>query len=320
MPQTLDWFERERATLFLAPMAGFTDSAMRALCKERGADVLVSEFVMANAVLAADEESTLWKLLAFTEYERPIGLQLFGADPILMADAARALEERFRPDFIDLNCGCPSPKIVAQNAGSSLLKDLPLAEKIMRAMVDAVPNTPVTAKIRTGWDDGSIVAAEAAKILEGAGASAIAVHGRTKARGYSGDADWQTIGAVVNSVKIPVVGNGSVGGDYPIHILRETGVAGIMVGRAALGNPWIFENLRAELDGRIPPPPPTPAERLKVMLNYARELEKRGETLPRMRPKLKPFAVGMRGVRKLRRDIDETDTLATLENRIKNLE
>ena len=306
--------------LLLAPMAGFTDSAMRRLCKKYGADLLVSEFVMANAVIQANEDSAVWKILSFTENERPIGLQLFGADPKMMADAAAVLNARFQPDFIDLNCGCPAPKIVSQDAGSALLKDLPLAAKIMRAMVDAVPRTPVTAKIRIGWDNMKIIAVEAAKIFEDAGASAIAVHGRTKMQGYSGDADWRVIENVVKNVKIPVIGNGSIGGDYPVKTMRDTGVAGIMVGRAALGNPWIFARLRAELDGNTTPEHPSASERLNTMLDYARELERSGETVSKMRPRLKPFAAGIRGVRKLRREIDRTDNLAELENLISNLE
>jgi len=320
MSQAPKWFVRNRVALFLAPMAGFSDGAMRRLCRKSGADAFVSELVMANAVLGADNGSDVWKILSFTENERPVGLQLFGADPKMMADAATVLEDRFHPDFIDINCGCPAPKIVSQRSGSALLKDLPLAAQILRTMVASVPNTPVTAKIRTGWDENNIVAVEAAKILEDAGAAAIAVHGRTKAQGYSGDADWRLIESIVKSVKIPVVGNGSIGGGYPVKIMRETGVAGIMVGRAALGNPWIFARLRAELEGRTPQEPPSPPERLKIMLDYARELEKSGETLPKMRPKLKPFALGMRGVRKLRHDIDETHDLAALEILVKNLE
>jgi tRNA-dihydrouridine synthase B len=319
MSQNLQWINSDHIALILAPMAGFTDGTFRRLCRNAGADAVVSEFVMANAVLEADESSEIFKTLSFTEDERPMGLQLFGADPKMMADAAKKLEERFHPDFIDLNCGCPSPKIVAQNAGSALLKNLPLAAKILKSMAEAVPNTPVTAKIRIGWDEDHIVAVEAAKFLEDAGASAIAIHGRTKLQGYSGDADWNEIAKVVKCVKIPIIGNGSIGGTYPVKTLRETGVFGIMVGRAALGNPWIFSKLRAELDGKPSPEDPAPALRLKAMLDYASELEKSGEKLSKMRPRLKTFAVGMRGVRKLRRAIDETDNLETLKNLTDNL-
>jgi tRNA-dihydrouridine synthase B len=300
-------------------MAGFTDSPMRRMCRRCGADVVVSEFVMANAILGAGDDSQIWKILSFTEGERPVGLQLFGPDPELMAAAAQKLEARLHPDFIDLNCGCPSPKIVGQNAGSALMKDLPRMEQIARAMVCAVPHTPVTAKIRTGWDSESIVAVEAAKRLEGAGVSALSVHGRTRAQGYGGDADWNVIGEVVKSVKIPVVGNGSVGGIYPVACIRDSGVAGAMVGRAALGNPWVFTQLRSALDGLPAPLPPTPKERITAMLEYARELRADGEDIPGLRAKLKTFIRDMRGARAARHALDEAATIEQLERLVETI-
>jgi nifR3 family TIM-barrel protein len=298
-------------------MAGFTDVMFRGLCKKCGADVMVSEFVMCNAVMEAGPESRIWKMLAIPDDQRPMGLQIFGADPELMARAAQKLVDGMRPDFIDINFGCPAPKVVCQNAGSALMKDLPLMAKVAHAVVGAVPGTPVTAKMRLGWSSGRIVAVEAAKALEAEGVAALAVHGRTREQGYSGDADWQRIGEVARAVKIPVIGNGSVDGDYPMATIRDSGVAGVMVGRAALGNPWIFERLRAEFDGLPVPEPPTPETRLASMLDYTRQLVESGETYAHVRPKLKPFTLGIRGGRKLRGEMDRIKTLPELEALLK---
>lgn len=304
--------------LFLAPMAGFTDTAFRGICKRFGADVMVSEFVMCNAIMEAGADSRIWKMLSFPEEQRPMGLQIFGADPVLMARAARSIADRMRPDFIDINCGCPAPKIVCQNAGSALMKDLPLMARIAKAVVSAVPEIPVTAKMRTGWSSGRIVAVEAAKILEGEGITAIAVHGRTREQGYSGDSDWNLIGEVAHAVQIPVIGNGSIDGDYPADKILQSGVSGVMVGRAALGNPWIFGRLRAAIDGKPCPEAPAFAERLSVMLDYARELLLGGDEFTRARPKLKPFTLGIPGARKLRHEMDSVKTLTELESRLED--
>jgi nifR3 family TIM-barrel protein len=248
-------------------MAGYTDSPFRRLCKEQGADVLVTEFANAEGLVRGTE--AVWQDLYFTEAERPLGVQLFGADPALMAEAARRVVARLRPDFIDINYGCPADKVTCANAGSSLLRDLPLLEKIASAVVGAV-NIPVTAKIRLGWDERSIVAPEAAQRLEGAGICALAVHGRTKEQGYRGGADWAVIAAVAEAVTIPVIGNGSVDApEMAARQRRETSLAGLMVGRAALGYPWIFREIKAGLAGEPPPPAPTLAERWGAMLRYA---------------------------------------------------
>ena len=253
--------------MYLAPMAGFTDSPFRRLCKEHGADVLVTEFANAEGLVRGTE--AVWRDLYFTEAERPLGVQLFGADPALMAEAARRVVARLRPDFIDINYGCPADKVTCANAGSSLLRDLPLLEKIAAAVVGAV-NIPVTAKIRLGWDERSIVAPEAARHLAGAGICALAVHGRTKEQGYRGGADWAVIASVAEAVAIPVIGNGSVDApEMAARQRRETALAGLMIGRAALGYPWIFREIKAGLAGEPRPPAPTLTERWGTMLRYA---------------------------------------------------
>jgi len=268
-PSRLPWLGAGRFPLYLAPMAGFTDSPFRRLCKEQGADVLVTEFANADGLVRGTER--VWEDLYFTAAERPLGVQIFGGDPALMAEAARMVVAKLQPDFLDLNYGCPADKVTCRNAGSSLLRDLPLLEEIANAVVRAV-EIPVTAKIRLGWDERSIVAPEAAKRLAGAGVCALAVHGRTKEQGYRGGADWGVITAVAEAVEIPVIGNGSV--DTPEMAARlrsETRLAGLMVGRAALGYPWIFREIKAGLAGEPEPPAPSLAERWAAMLRYADE-------------------------------------------------
>jgi len=262
----LPWFGAGQFPLYLAPMAGFTDSPFRRLCKAQGADVLVTEFANADGLVRGADR--VWNDLYFAATERPLGVQIFGGDPDLMAEAARRIEARLHPDFIDINFGCPAKKVTCRNAGSSLLLDLPLLEEIAASIVRAVA-TPVTAKIRIGWDEHSIVAVEAARRLEGAGVSALAVHGRTKEQGYRGGADWGVITAVANVVAIPVVGNGSVDSpEMAARLRNETKLAGLMVGRAALGYPWIFREIKAGLAAQPRPPIPTLAERWTAMLTY----------------------------------------------------
>ena len=187
----LPWFTNGRFPLYLAPMAGVSDKIFRQLCKERGADVLVTEFVSAEGVFRRNARTRGY--LEFDAIERPIGVQLFGGNAEHMAEAAKQVVDWVQPDFIDLNFGCPVNKVVAKNGGSALLKDCPTLGKVVEAVVKAVSPLPVTAKIRTGWDDATINAIEVARILESLGIAAIAVHGRTRAQGYSGVADWELI-------------------------------------------------------------------------------------------------------------------------------
>lgn len=322
-------FRAGRVPLCLAPMSGFTDVVFRALCKEQGADVLVSEFLQSEPLVRSRERT--WRDAEFTPEQRPAGIQIFGAVPASMAEAARLLETRLRPDFIDLNFGCPARKVVEQNAGSGLLKDLPLMEKIARAVVSAVPATPVTAKIRLGWDSRSIVAVEAARRLEDAGVRVLAVHGRTRAQGYSGEADWEKIGEVARAVKIPVVGNGDVrDAETAVRRVRESGVAGLMVGRGALGNPWIFSRIRSALaaagfgDARegaagtdFYAEKPPRAVVFSAMLRYAEELARtRGaagaENVRWLLARLHPFTCGVPGGKAVRARLSSCGSLDDL--------
>src|SRR6195256_3941023 len=222
---TLPWFSG--FPLYLAPMAGVSDKIFRQFCKERGADVLVTEFVSAEGVFRRNERTR--EYLDFDECERPIGVQLFGGNAEHMAEAAKHVVDWVRPDFIDLNFGCPVNKVVAKNGGSALLKDCPTLTAVAEAVVHAVAPIPVTAKIRIGWDTDSINAPRVAHILEDTGVLALAVHGRTRAQGYSGAADWGVISEVVAAVSIPVIGNGDLATAADVaKRRRETGIAGAM--------------------------------------------------------------------------------------------
>jgi nifR3 family TIM-barrel protein len=245
----LPWFGPGKFPLYLAPMARHTDVAFRQLCKEQGADVMVTEFVQSEALVR--DNAKAWEMVDFTEGQRPMGVQIFGATPASMAKAARLVCDRMRPDFLDLNFGCPAHKVIEQNAGSGLLRCTPLLYDLVKAVKDAIPDVPLTAKMRLGWDHSTIVAVEVAGRLEALGVEALAVHGRTKEQGYSGEAHWGWIAQVAAAVEIPVVGNGDVkDGASALVRRREAGVSGLMIGRAALGNPWIFGQIKAALEGR----------------------------------------------------------------------
>ena len=313
----LPWFENGRFPLYLAPMAGFTDSVFRRLCREEGADVLVTEFVLADAILFGHARA--WEAVAFTTEERPVGVQIFGSSPENMAAAARLIVDRVRPDFVDLNFGCPAPKVTQRMAGCALLRDLPLMGRITGAVRRALADTPLTAKIRIGWDAHSVVAVDAAKVLEEAGIEALAVHGRTRVQGYRGGADWQAIEAVASAVKIPVIGNGSIdGSEASRRLLARSGTRGAMVGRAALGNPWVFSEIKQSLKAGEPPPAPSVEERMRVLVRYAALLQARPNTrrdpdnIRWMSPRLKAFAKDMPGASRFRRQIDSLRTMEDL--------
>ena len=234
--------------LFLAPMAGVTNTVFRQLCKRFGADVLTTEFLSAEGILHRNDRTR--RYLEFSASERPLGVQLFGGNPEHLADAVRAVVDWVSPDFIDLNFGCPVNKVVCRNGGSALLRDCPLLARVAGAVVKAAGHVPVTAKIRIGWDEQSINALETSHVLEGEGIQRLAIHGRTKSQGYSGAANWQVIGAVAELLTIPVIGNGDIAsGEDALRRLRETKVAGLMIGRAAMSSPWIFSEIRAALAG-----------------------------------------------------------------------
>lgn len=249
----------------LAPMAGVTDLAFRLLAKEMGCGLVVSEMVSAKGLLY--ENCRTKELIRIDPRERPTAIQLFGSVPDELAEAARRVAAS-GADIIDFNMGCPTHKIVRNGEGSALLRFPELAEKILKAMVAAV-DIPVTVKIRAGWDENSINAVEIAKRAEQAGVSAIAVHGRTREQFYGGNADWEIIRQVKRAVTIPVIGNGDVRTVHDAErLLLETGCDGVMVGRAACGNIWIFRQIAEYLKEKNIPPPPSFAERGTTMLRH----------------------------------------------------
>lgn len=246
----------------LAPMAGVADRAMREICMSHGAAFCVGELTSSKGVTLGDKKSA--SLLSCSELERPMASQLFGREPETMAQAAiKALE--FGPDFIDINMGCPAHKVSGNGGGSALLKDLSLAESIVKAVVNAV-NVPVTVKMRTGWDEDNIISPELAKMCEQAGAKAITIHGRTKKQMYAPGIDYKTIAETVKAVSIPVIANGDVcDGESAKYMYDNTGCDLVMVGRAARGNPFVFEEINAFMQG-LSYTPPTLEERFKILI------------------------------------------------------
>ncbi|MDU7053442.1 MAG: tRNA dihydrouridine synthase DusB [Dialister sp.] len=237
----------------LAPMAGVSDLAYRVIAKKMGASLTTAEMVSAKGLYYRNEKTK--EMLKIDSDEHPVALQLFGSDPDIMAWGAKIMEQA-GPDFIDINMGCPMQKVVKNGDGSALMKNIPLAAAVIRAMVKAV-HTPVTVKMRLGWSRDTLNAVELAQAAEEAGAAAITVHGRTREDFYTGKADWKEIQKVVDAVKIPVIGNGDVtDGKSAKDLMEETGCAAVAIGRAAWGNPWIFREVNTYLEtGEIIPPP-----------------------------------------------------------------
>lgn len=296
---------------FLAPMAGIADLAFRELCHDFGAAYSVTEMVSAKGLVMNDRKSR--ELMALGA-AHPAGIQLFGTEPDVMAEAAQKCLE-FSPEIIDINMGCPAPKIAGNGAGSALMKTPKLASEIIRAVADAV-TVPVTVKIRKGWDSDSINAVELAQIAEQSGAAAIAVHGRTRTEMYSGKADWNIIRQIKSAVSIPVIGNGDVTDVQTAALmLEQTGCDAVMIGRGALGNPWLFRQINAYLTECRVLPPPGIHEKMAVMLKQIQKtIEYKGEhtAMLEARHHAAYYTRGLRGGAAFRREISSLETFEQL--------
>ncbi len=298
--------------IILAPMAGVTDLPFRLLCKEQGAGLLCMEMVSAKAIYYNNKNTEA--LMEIDERELPVSLQLFGSDADIMSEMAKRIEEKPFA-ILDINMGCPVPKVAGNGEGSALMKNPALVREIVSKVVKAIEK-PVTVKIRKGFDEEHVNAVEIAKIIEDCGAVAVAVHGRTREQYYSGKADWDIIRQVKEAVSIPVIGNGDVTGpEAAKKMLEETGVDGIMIGRAARGNPWIFKQIKEYLETGVLPQKPSLEEVREMMLRHAKmQLECKGEYtgIREMRKHVAWYTAGYPNSARLRAKINEVETYEEL--------
>lgn len=298
----------------LGPMAGVTDLPFRLLCKEQGAGLLCMEMVSAKAILYNNKNTE--SLLQIHPDETPVSLQLFGSDPKIVSEMAKRIEER--PfSILDINMGCPVPKVVRNGEGSALMKNPKLVYELVHAVVEAIEK-PVTVKIRKGFDEEHVNAVEIARIAEEAGAAAIAVHGRTREQYYSGSADWEIIRQVKEAVQIPVIGNGDVtSGERAAALREQTGCDGVMIARGAQGNPWIFSDLLEYEETGAFPPRPDVDEIRSTMLRHARlQIEYKGSYIGirEMRKHVAWYTKGVHGAARLREQINKVESYEELEN------
>ena len=301
--------------LYLAPMAGVSESPFRRLCHDHGADVVVTEFLSAEGI-RRENPATVDKL-RFGKEERPIGVQIFGADPEAMGDAAAFVTDVFQPEFIDINFGCPVKKVVRRNGGSGCLKDLGLVQQIIRA-VSSATHLPVTCKIRSGWSEEMRKPVEIALRCQDAGARVLALHARTRTQMYTGSANWDEIAAVAEALDIPVLGNGDIKtAADAMRMWEHTRADGIMLGRGSYGQPWVFRQIRALMNGLPVPPMPTVEEKFAVALEHARlvvayENDLVGAALE-FRKHLGWYVKGLHNSADLRRQLHQVSDFAQVE-------
>ena len=304
--------------VFLAPMAGISDMPFRVLCKEKGAGLVYTEMISSKGMFYNDTKTK--KIMAIDEKERPVAVQIFGSNPEIMGEIAREVSKE--ADIIDINMGCPAPKVVKNGEGSKLLLDLDLIDKITKAVVEN-STVPVTIKIRLGWDREHLVAEEVAKIAEKNGVSAITVHGRTRSEFFSGEVDYEAIKRVKESVSIPVIGNGNiVDGKSAKEMFDKTGCDAIMIGRASNGNIWIFDEVIKYLEDETIVPKPTKAEITSTILRHLDMLKSaKGErtALLEMRKQIAWYIKGFPNSSKIRNEVNKIEDFEELINKIKDL-
>src|SRR5687768_9435443 len=304
-----------RVPLYLAPMAGVSESPFRRLCRRFGADVVVTEFLSAEGI-RRENEATIAKL-RFGSDERPIGVQIFGSDPEALGDAARLVTEVFAPEFIDINFGCPVKRVVRRNGGSGCLKDLTLVESVIRS-VSRATHLPVTVKIRSGWSEEMRDPVAIALRCQDAGARVLALHPRTRTQMYTGAASWDEIAAVVDALDIPVLGNGDIKtAEDALRMRQHTGCAGVMIARGSFGQPWIFTEVRTLLEGQAMPPAPPLEQRFAIAIEHARmaeayEHDPRGAAIE-FRKHLGWYVKGVPHSADLRRQLHAVDSLGQVE-------
>lgn len=307
--------------VILAPLEDITDSAFRTVCRAHGADMVYTEFISSEALVRSALKSG--NKMLFDESERPIGIQIFGNSVEAMKNAA-LLAEQQNPELIDINFGCPVRKVAMKGAGAGLLNDIPLMVAITREVVNAV-RLPVTVKTRLGWDETNKIIVDVAEQLQDVGIQAITIHGRTRAQMYSGEADWTLIGEVKNNprMKIPVIGNGDIiNAPKAAEMFSRYGVDAIMIGRAAIGNPWIFNEVKSFIQNGEIIPPPDLKERIAVSLSHLRiAIEKKGEHkgIIEMRKHYAGYFKGLPGFKKVRMDILTRQSFAEIEGLLRNL-
>ena len=315
----LPWF-KDRFPVFLAPMAGVTDVTFRTICKELGADVMVTEFVSAEGIIRQDDRTR--KYTTFHEGQRPVGVQLFGGDGERLSEAAKKIIDWKQPDFIDINYGCPVNKVVSKNGGSALLRCCDSVQQVAEGVIKAVGDqVPVTAKIRTGWDEKSRNAVEVCHILEGSGIQAISIHGRTRAQSYRGEADWNIIDEAARSISVPVIGNGDISSGEDLRKRKEeTAVSGVMIGRAAMQYPWVFKEAKYFLEtGQSMPAIPV-KERWEMIVRHCRlavDSDRYGgerHTIMAMRSRLMAYCKGFHGAKPLRQRLCQVESIMEVED------
>ncbi|MGL5651974.1 MAG: tRNA dihydrouridine synthase DusB [Paraclostridium sp.] len=302
--------------VFLSPMAGVTDLPFRLICKEQDCGMLYTEMINAKA-LCYDDQNTK-KMLKIEEEEHPVAVQIFGSDPAFMGGAAEILNE-YPNEILDINMGCPAPKVIKNGDGSALMKNPKLAEEVLKSVVKN-SKKPVTLKIRKGWDDNNINAVEIAKIAEASGISALAIHGRTREQYYSGKADWDIIAKIKENINIPVIGNGDVFEvEDAINMINKTNCDAIMIGRGAQGNPWIFKRINHYMKTGEILPEPTGEEKINAALKHLKlAIDEHGEyvAVREMRKHIAWYLKGLRGSARLRDEINKIESYEEVVNKL----